>query len=237
MTNQVYYSDRFEKDEHCFTGSTEKSESKTFLIYKSPKVDFIPLDILTEFPNLNGIILNFCILPTLKAGLFGEEFQKIEYLRFQFDKIKTVEPEALQYLVKLKLIDFNSNKIESLPQQLFKNNPNLVYIDFRKNKINSIHPNFYDGLSKLKFTELDGNRCVDTKVGCVTCLVDQSELKEKLQGCFDNCLNDKKCHGPVLRQEVSEKMELESKLKSLKDELAAVQGKLDALNKESSDDD
>jgi hypothetical protein len=56
FTFSVDYSAKFEAEKHSFSGSpSQKSEAKTFYIRESPQVDFIPSDILSEFPNLNGI--------------------------------------------------------------------------------------------------------------------------------------------------------------------------------------
>ncbi len=79
-TDSINYSNEFEKEKHSFSGSaTEKSDTKTFQIFQSSQVDFIPLDILIEFPNLNGIAFYQCNMPIVKSGLFKLAFQKIEY--------------------------------------------------------------------------------------------------------------------------------------------------------------
>jgi hypothetical protein len=200
-TDSVDYSANFEAEKHSFyitnpyRGSVvQKSEINTFYIKSSPQVHFIPLDILTEFPKLNGLMLYGCNLPTLKSGLFKEEFKKIEFLYLAVNEIESIEPEAFQYLVNLKWVTLGDNKIQSLPDQLFKNNPDLTYIDFYGNKINSIHPSFFDGLQKLKLIDFSENvGCINDKIGCETCLITQSELRGKLQGCFDNCSNGTTC--------------------------------------------
>ncbi len=199
QTSQLDYSANFEAEKHSFyatndRGSAQKSEINTFFIIRSPQVDFIPLDILTEFPSLNALMITNSNLPTLKSGLFKEEFQKIEYLNLAVNEIESIEPEAFQYLVNLKWLRLSYNKIQSLPVQIFKSNPGLIYIDLSKNKINSIHPSFFDGLQKLKLIVFRGNvGCVQTNIGCETCLITQYELREKLQGCFDNCSNGTIC--------------------------------------------
>ncbi len=78
---KINFSTNFEKVEHSFSGSaSEKSAVETFKISISPKLDFIPLEILTEFPNLSGIVIRFCKLKTVKAGLFRAELNRIDYL-------------------------------------------------------------------------------------------------------------------------------------------------------------
>jgi hypothetical protein len=204
-TSHVDYSEKFETEKHSFSGSSaQKSELKAFQIWHSPQVDFIPLDILTEFPNLNGLGVGDCNLPTLKSKLFKKELQKIEFLYLDLNKIEVIEAGAFQYLVNLKWIRLRWNKLQSLSDQLFVNNPDLIYIDFFNNEINSIHPNFFDGLQKLKLIDFDYNLCIKSVIGCETCQITQSELKEKLQECFENCQNDTICLDSYSAQETSE---------------------------------
>jgi hypothetical protein len=185
------------------------SEINTFYIFASSQVDFIPLDILSEFPNLNGLMLERGNLPTLKSGLFKEELKKLEYLNLWGNGIESIEPEAFEFLIKLKWIQLSGNKLQSLPYRLFRNNLDLFYIELSGNKINSIHPNFFDGLQKLKlidFTENEG--CINVKIGCETCLITQSEIRGKLQGCFDNCSNETTCYSSYLAHEASQTTEI-----------------------------
>jgi hypothetical protein len=194
----VDFSAKFETEKHSFPGhAAGKSEVKILEILKSPQVDFIPLDIFMEFPNLSGLGVCDSNLPTVKAGLFKPEFQNLEYLNLYGNKIETIEPNAFQYLIKLWWIRLYDNKIKSLSYRLFKNNPDLKYIDLRENKINSIHPNFFDGLEKLKLIEFTENLCIDANIGCSTCLITQSDLKEKLQNCYNSYLTQ----GPVQTEE------------------------------------
>jgi hypothetical protein len=184
-----------------------KSSINTFYIYGSQKLDFIPLDILTEFPNLNGLFLSGVNLPIVKAGLFKAELQRIEYL-YLTGTIESIEPQAFQYLVKLKWILLGSNNLKSLPHQIFKNNPDLIYI-LLGNKLNSIHPTFFDGLNKLKMVDFTRNvGCNNGNIGCETCLITQSDLRGKLQGCFDNCSNGTASLTSNLAQETSQTTEI-----------------------------
>jgi Leucine-rich repeat (LRR) protein len=216
-TYQVDYSASFEKEKHSFSikysqyyGSAQKSEIKTFYIRYSAQVDFIPLDILSEFPNLNGLMLEGCDLPIVKSGLFKEELQKIEYLDLAVNKIESIEPEAFEFLIKLKWIRLSSNNLQSLPYRLFENNPDLFYINFNyDNKINSIHPSAFDGLQKLKLIDFTNNKgCINVEIGCETCLISQSEIRGNLQGCFDNCSNGTTCYSSHLAHEASQTTEI-----------------------------
>ncbi len=143
---------------------------------------------------MNGLYIVGSILPTVKSGFFKPELQRIEYLYLGNNQIVRIQPQAFQYLVKLKWIHLSGNFLKTLPYQLFKNQPDLIYISFQSNQIASIHPNFFAGLNKLKLVEFDGNVCINDKIGCETCLITQSDLRGKLQGCFDNCSNGTDCH-------------------------------------------
>jgi hypothetical protein len=195
FTDGVDYSAKFETEKHSFSGSaSQKSEITAFEIRGSSQLDFIPLDILTEFPNLNGMIVYGSLLPVVRSGLFKTELQKIEYLHLGGNKIETIEANAFYYMIKLKWISLSWNSLKTLSDQLFKNNPDLIYIGLYDNQITSIHPDFFDGLEKLKLIEFRWNECFNGEIRCETCLIGQAELKKKLQECFDNCLKGTVCH-------------------------------------------
>jgi hypothetical protein len=207
VINSVDFSAKFETEKHSFSfpgSSALKSETSTFKIWNLPQLDFIPLDTLTELPNVNELIINSCKLPILKSGLFKQEFQKIEFLNLQSNEIELIEAEAFQYLIKLKWIGLNSNKIKILSYRLFNNNSVLIYINLNWNQIASIHPNFFDGLQKLKLIDFSGNGCTQAKIGCSSCQITQSNLRGNLQDCFDNCLRDTICLNSHLAQEILE---------------------------------
>ncbi len=163
----------------------------------SPKVDFIPKEILSEFPHLNGIEIYGCkTFTTVKNGFFTKDFDVLQYVYLDYNKIHTIEPQAFQYLVKLKWISLYGNQIESLPFQIFKHNPELIYISLHGNKINSIDSSFFKNLNKLKFVRLtDNNLCVNKDFGCgsSTCSVSQADLNSGLATCYSNCLNNMDC--------------------------------------------
>jgi hypothetical protein len=204
------FSAKFEIEKHSFyiTGSSvSKSSINTFWIYGSPQLDFIPLDILTEFPNLNGLFIDVVNLPTVKSGLFKPELQRIEYLRL-YGTIESIEPEAFQYLINLKWVYLYRSNIQTLPYQIFKNNPDLFYI-YLGGKINSIHSSSFDSLNKLKLIDFSRNNgCINDKIGCETCLITHSDLRGKLQGCFDNCSKGTACHTSFLSYETSQTTEI-----------------------------
>jgi hypothetical protein len=239
FTSGVDYSAKFENEKHSFslTGTpAQKSEVNTFSISSSTHVDFIPLDILSEFPNLNALMIGSCNLPTLKSGLFKEELQKIQYLWLYRNKIEVIEPEAFKFLTRLNWIRLNGNNLKTLSYRVFQNNPDLIYIDLKNNQIKSIHPNFFDGLNKLKLIGFSENVCIDDNIGCETCLITQSELREIPQGCFDHCSKGTFCLNSYLAHEPSPISTTEKSIESnsIEKEVEGIEEQIDCQLGESS---
>jgi hypothetical protein len=200
------FSAYYENEEHYFslTDGYSKSDINTFYIWGSSTLDFIPLDIVTEFPYLNGIYIISSNLPTVKSGFFKEELSNIEYLFLGSNNIEVIQPEAFQYLVYLKWINLYYNQLKTLSYRLFKDNPYLIYINLQGNQIASIHSNFFAGLNNLKLVDFSGNSgCINDNIGCETCSITQSDLRGKLQGCFDKCSKGTTCMTSYLAHETS----------------------------------
>jgi hypothetical protein len=195
--NSADLSESFKAQDHTFSGTIAQKLTTTTVRFKSASsIDFLPTELLSEFPHLNGMLFVSCnTLTTLKNGFFTRNFSALEYLNFYGSNIHTIEVNAFQHLVKLKWIRLHSNKIQSLAFQIFKNNPEMVYIDLRSNKINSIDSNFFKNLKKLKWIHFTSNLCVSKDFGCSssTCSISQSELDSGLASCHSNCLKDLEC--------------------------------------------
>jgi hypothetical protein len=193
----VDLSDQFKEKDHSFSGTfAQKLDVTTVRFVSSTKIDFLPNEVLVEFPHLNGIRIHSCTLPTVKNELFTKNFNVLEYVQLDYSQIHTIEPEAFQHLIKLKWVNLYTNQIESLPFQIFKNNPELVYINLQYNKINEIDSNFFKNLNKLKFVGFTSNNlCVSKDFGCSssTCSVSQVDLNSGLATCYSNCLKDMEC--------------------------------------------
>jgi hypothetical protein len=186
----------YESQVHSFTGTaSQKSEATAVEFYIFPQNDFIPKEILEEFPNLNGLIFYRCNLPVLKNDFFSEDFVVLEYLHLYENQIVSIEPFAFQNLKNLKWLSLKLNKIQSLPFNLFQSNPKLIYLDFDGNQINSISPNLLKNHNQLKWVKFGGNQCVSGDFGCDWCshTISQSDLDALLSTCFRNCLKDPEC--------------------------------------------
>jgi hypothetical protein len=206
ITNHVDFSSYFESEKHFFSGTaTQKYELKMFQINHTPKIDFIPLDILEQYPNLNGLLFHFTKIPIIKPGFFKSEFHKIEYLFLRNNDLEIVEPNALENLENLVWISIGWNKLQTLSYKLFDKNPKLNYIDLRHNKINAIQSNFFDGLNNLMMIEFAGNPCNrGGNAGCPTCRVYQSDINKKFQTCFAACSYNTICQTSYVSHQSSQ---------------------------------
>ncbi len=191
----IDFSQSYQSQVHSFTGSSSQKSQATVVHFEySSKIDFIPKQILEEFPNLNGLIFSSSNLPVLKNEFFSAEFVVLEYLGLWSNQIASIEPLAFQNLKNLKWLRLWDNKIQSLPFNLFQNNPKLIYLNFYANQINSINPNLLKNLNQLKRVDFRYNRCVSQEFGCDTCSpISQSALDSGLSTCFQNCLKDPEC--------------------------------------------
>jgi Leucine-rich repeat (LRR) protein len=184
--------------EHSFSGTPEQKSAASVVYFDRPsQIDFLPKQLLNDFPQLNAIAIKNCYtFKTVKEDLFTKDFGAIQYLDLAENKIETIEANAFQHLPKLKWISLWYNELSSLPHQIFKNNPELVFIWIGGNKINSITSDFFKNLYKLQFVGFGGNnQCSNKRYGCNSgsCSIAQSVLDSGFTKCFNNCLNDVVC--------------------------------------------
>ncbi len=193
----VDLSEDYKNSDFSFTGTPEQKSAATTVFFHRPyKVDFLPKEILNDFPQFNSLSIHYCdTLTVLKNDLFSKDFNAIEYLHLGFNKIESIEANAFQHLRKLKWIDLGENQMQSLPHQIFRNLPEIIAIWLNHNKINSITPDFFKNLYELQFVNLIKNQCTQNYFGCYSgsCSVSQSELNTDLSTCYTNCENDVEC--------------------------------------------
>lgn len=142
----------------------ERSVTKAVSFLDSKSIDFIPLSLLRQFKNLNGLEVLGSNLKILKDGLFTTDFRMIQYIFLGFNRIQTIEAAALSSLTELKWISLSSNRIEEIPHKIFEKNLKLEFIAFSCNQIYSVHPELFDGLASLKEIWFDGNPVVSKKL-------------------------------------------------------------------------
>lgn len=171
-------------------------------------IDFIPKEILQEFPNVNGLVFQSYRSPVIKDNVFTSDFIEVKYLSLRWCEIQSIEPGAFRHLIKLKWIALGSNQIKSLPLKLFQNNPELGYINFEDNKINSINPNFFDGLHELEYVGFVFNECVKDRFEYQTKDL-QNILQSQLLPCYSNCQSDPICSSQDTQTTTTETMTTE----------------------------
>ncbi len=161
----------------------QKQETTAVSFWDCPAVDFIDLEILKRFPNLNGLTFFRSNIPIPK-NIFTVELKMLQYLSLERNKIKVLEAHVFDELVELKWIDLRQNEIEEILHPIFAKNKKLEYISLFTNKIQTLHPNLFDDLPELEEVRFSGNPTINKNF-------DQSNMKMlnvKLKPLFDNYL-------------------------------------------------
>jgi Leucine-rich repeat (LRR) protein len=198
VKGKIFYVDLSESSERVkLTVNGTEEEKKSVIEFRFrdiTKIDYIPVEIFTEFPNLKRIEISRSNIPIVKENLFGKECESIEILWFIRNEIKSIERKAFSHLKNLVKIKLRFNKIESISYSIFQTNSKLEEIDFRDNQIKALNPVIFKHLNHLKIIDFSFNRCVSHDFGCEkNCTIDQEELNKKLTPRYDNCIKDKEC--------------------------------------------
>ncbi len=159
----------------------QKRDTKSVSFNNCPAVDFVDIEMLKTFPNLNGLNFFDSNIPILK-NIFNVELKMIQYLDLSHNNIKVLEPHVFDELVELKWISLSGNEIEEILHPIFAKNQKLEFVHLSHNKIQTLHPNLFDGLLKLKEVRLLSNPTVDKIFG----QSDMKMLNEELKPLFDN---------------------------------------------------
>jgi Leucine-rich repeat (LRR) protein len=175
-----------------FSGSFQWKQSTTAVqFFESTHIEFIPLAIFNEFPNINGFMIDASNLPILKTGLFTTEFKVIEYLYLGSNEIETIESDAFINMIDLKWINLSSNQIGMIESDIFKKNNKLEFIGLQSNLIKMITPKLLSNLNKLIEVWLNNNECINFDFGGFSSTL--AIMNDALQNCYKNCLIDDKC--------------------------------------------
>jgi hypothetical protein len=219
-----------------FTGlKSEKTEATAISFHSSLTIEFIPLQIFKEFPNINGIFIWTSNIPTLKRNLFPEDFEVILYLFLKENKIKNIEKDSLSNLLKLKWIDLSKNQIESLKENIFNNNIELEYINLNSNKIKMLNPQLFTDLKNIKFIDFSGNICVDSIFQNFD--FNLLEMSEKLLTCYTNYFPyfygvQHKINDDLISSLKAMKRDCVEKIQVIKTEIVAINIKENEFSKE-----
>ncbi len=190
----VDLSESSDRDKFTFNGTEEEKQKVTeFNFEHIPKIDYIPVEIFTEFQNLKKFKIVDLNTPILKENLFTVECKKIEILWLERSEIEIIEKKAFFHLKNLAFINLNNNKIESIAENIFETNLKLEKIVLYNNQIKSLNPTIFKRLNRLKLVEFSSNRCASEKFGCENCKMNHEKLNKKLTPCYDNCIEDQEC--------------------------------------------
>jgi hypothetical protein len=159
----------------------QRLDTKTVYFGFCSAVDFVDIEILKRFPNLNGLRFRSSNIPILR-NIFTVELKMIQYLDLNSNKIQNLEPHVFDELVELKWISLSGNEIEEILHPIFAKNKKLEFADLSCNKIRSLHPNIFEYLPRLDKVWFSENPIINK-------IFDQSNIKtmnEELKPLFDN---------------------------------------------------
>ncbi len=159
----------------------QQRDTKTVSFTNCLAVDFIDIEILKRFPNLDGLSFNESNIPIFKT-IFTPELKMIQYLDLWKNKIKVLEAHVFDELVELKWISLGVNELEEISHPIFAKNKKLVCVYLHNNQLKLLHPDLFDGLDFLEEVQLESNPTINKKF-------DQSNMKMlnvELKPLFDN---------------------------------------------------
>jgi hypothetical protein len=122
----------------------EKNRTKSITFFMCGPVEFIPLQLLKLFPNLNGVAIVDTNIPIVKYEFLKTDFKMIQHLGLVDCEIKEIEETAFSDLPNLKWIDLRDNRLREIQHKIFANNPKMEYINVMENKIKILHPQIFD---------------------------------------------------------------------------------------------
>jgi hypothetical protein len=221
----------YRQEKYLLSGSAqEKTDAKTLYLLGTLSVEFLPLDFLTELPNINGLIIQSPNWPIVKSGFFTKDFKKIQHLYLDQSNIKMIAANAFLELTELKWIALWNNQIDYLKRETFQHNLKLEYVNFNGNRIKMINPKFFDHLEKLVEVNFANNLCVDKSYDLSKTSLDDVRLG--FNKCFEDCQVDENCNPPLddLRLEVAGKFdELTKEITRLKSSEKDLQTRVEKL--------
>jgi Leucine-rich repeat (LRR) protein len=173
-----------------FVGSENKlRDTSAVEIKQSPKLDFVPVEMVERFPSLQGLKITYSKLEILRENLFTREFENITYLDLSSNGIQQVF-DAFKNLPKLRWIVLAKNSIETLIHRVFKNNKELEVIDLQENQIQMLNLKLFLNMAELQIVNFRDNQCADN-------LLYREAINQKskhlLSKCYKNCQDDRKC--------------------------------------------
>jgi hypothetical protein len=165
-----------------FNGSNVQKSEVTEIYFKyCGYIDFIPLNIFREFPNLNGISILYSSLPTIGEIFVNPEFQKLKYLSLVCSRIQNIEVDAFAEMLDLIRINLYGNEIENIQQKIFKNNLQLKYVDLNENYLKILNPKLFNDLNNLQEIRINDSTFKSSDGSLAT-------MNEAMKRFYDNYL-------------------------------------------------
>jgi hypothetical protein len=204
-------------DKFSFDGSPDqKNATKTlWFIFQKTAIDFLPTDILSEFPNLDGLIFSWGNWPILLPSFFTSHFKRIQHLYLDPCNIEILDENAFAELTELKWISIWKNPITYLKRDTFQHNLKLEYLSVTATRIQMINSRFFDNLSSLKEIQFSDNFCVNASL---VKPFTRNDITRTFQSCFENCRSDEYCSPPL--DDIRWMIEVDEKFSNISTEIS-----------------
>lgn len=159
------------------------------IIFVQSKIEFIPSQIVRQFPKVDGIKIHRSNFHLIENSMF-KGVKGIKHLEFFDCNITEIHQNAFADLENLEVILFTKGILKNLTTDIFWNNKRLRKIGFSQNFIKIVHPTFFDGLNDIMEVNLESNVCINERFYIKT---STDYMKHRMSHCFDNCEKDSKC--------------------------------------------
>ena len=143
--------------ESCLARDRQQLKVCRNLELKNLKLDGIPANFLSWFPNLQWLNLSHNELTNLLSGIFSN-LHNVEELDLSSNKLLTLPPGIFSNLHNLKELDLSHNELLTLPPGIFSNLHNLEKLDLSRNKLLTLPRGIFSNLRKLKQLRLSYNQ-------------------------------------------------------------------------------
>lgn len=142
--------------ENVIISSARNTSVKGFLISNVKLVEFIPKNVVLNYPNLEVFRVLNCSIGFIEETIFAE-LPNLTYLDLAGNNIKIIERNVFKNQRKLEILDLAENQIEFISSQLFSSLVSLKTLELYKNKIEWISDDHFVGLVNLESINLNSN--------------------------------------------------------------------------------
>ncbi len=124
------------------------------------KVEYLPEDFISEFPNLYRLNFTSCSLRNvLNQDFFEENYERVvDFMIYNStSRINLFEAQFFESLPELRFFRLIGNKIDAMESQLFRNSSKLLAVSITDNEINEIPYDLLGGLPFVRVINFNGN--------------------------------------------------------------------------------